>query len=305
MALPDSVQKQVKLVEEIEKHLSGELQAPQNVEQETQKEQGEPKSTETVESNRDEDFRKLEARYKTLQGMHQADNQRFREQMEAAERDRQALLAQINELKQKATESKSLLAREEDEEAFGKDMAEFVRRAAKEEVSQLSPEADKIKAEVEAMKRELEAQRQMKADEARANFFHALDNLLPNWRVQNEDPEFLTWLAGPHPQYTYRTWQSFLEEALRAGDAAATANIFKAFNRTPEAPKANPLARQVAPAHNRNTPPQETQPQKKVFTESEIKDFYDGVRRGWIRGDEAKRMEEEIDRAVSEGRVSN
>lgn len=304
MALPDSVQRQVQLVEEIEKQLSGEQNAPQPQDQETSEQEAEPKSTETVESNREEDFRKLEARYKTLQGMHQADNQRWKEQIEAGEKERQALLKQIEELRQKAAESSSLLASRKDEEAFGKDMAEFVRRAAKEEVSQLNPEADKIKGEIEAMKKELEAQRQVKADEARVRFFHDMDNALPDWRSQNEDPEFLAWLAGPHPQYPYRTWQSFLDEALRVGNSAAIINIFKTFKTKGEPQKPNPLARQVAPAHNRNTPPQDGQPQKKVFTQREIKEFYEGVRRGWFKDDEAKRMEEEIDRAVSEGRVS-
>lgn len=87
MALPSSVQRQVEEVEQIEKHLNGEQKAPEEQESGATA-PAEPKPQEPVESNREEEFRKLEARYKTLQGMHQAENARWKALREEDEKQR-------------------------------------------------------------------------------------------------------------------------------------------------------------------------------------------------------------------------
>lgn len=302
MALPYSVQKQAEYVEQIEKQLAGEpAEAPKNAES-TENRQPEPKLSEPVESNRDDEFRKLEARYKTLQGMHQAENARWKAREEEAAKERQKLMEELQSLRTQVESKSEPLVSEEDKEVFGEDMVDFVKRAAQEEVRRANPESMTMQAEINRMKQELQAQREMQARDEQMSFFTSLDNALPDWRSQNEDKEFLAWLAEPDPVYNVRR-QELLERAVAAKDVNATASIFMLFRQRTNNPNQNPLARQVAPAHNRNTPVSTNEPQKRIFTQAEIKDFYEACRKGWLKDDEAARMEKEIDRAVAEGRV--
>lgn len=299
MALPYSVQKQAEYVEQIEKQLTGEQTAPETSEEQ---QPPEPKLSDSVESNRDEDYRKLEARYKTLQGMHQADNARWKAQQGEAEKERQQLLEEIKALKAQVEQKSNPLVSDEDEQVFGKDMVDFVKRAAQEEARKVAPESSSMKEEIDRMRREIQEQKEVQTRGEVERFFAQMDSLVPDWRVQNEDQGFLAWLNEPDPVYNVRR-QDLLSRAASGMDAGATAAIFNLY-RSKNAQQSSPLARQVAPAHNRNTPVSTSEPQKRKFTQAEIKDFYEACRKGWLTDDEAKRMEQEIDRAVAEGRVS-
>lgn len=111
MALPSSVQRQVEEVEQIEKHLNGEQKAPEEQESGATA-PAEPKPQEPVESNREEEFRKLEARYKTLQGMHQAENARWKALREEDEKQRRELMEEIQKLKAQVKEKSAPLVSE-------------------------------------------------------------------------------------------------------------------------------------------------------------------------------------------------
>lgn len=302
MDLPYSVQKQAEYVEQIEKQLAGESQATPEAGQEPQQ-SAEPKSSVPVESNRDEEFRKLEARYKTLQGMHQAENARWKAREEESMKEREQMMEELQKLKAQVESKSEPLVSDEDKEVFGEDMVDFVRRAAQEEARKATTVDSSMKAEIDRMKQELQQQREAQARDEELKFFTAMDSFLPDWRDQNEDKAFLEWLAEPDPIYNVRR-QDMLSRAVAAKDAGAAASIFRLYRQQLSAPSQNPLARQVAPAHNRNTPVNTSGVQKRIFTQKEIKDFYEACRRGWLNDDEAKRMEQEIDRAVAEGRVS-
>lgn len=159
MALPSSVQRQVEEVEQIEKQLNGEQKAPE--EQESgETAPVEPKPQEPVESNREEEFRKLEARYKTLQGMHQAENARWKALREEDEKQRRELMEEIQKLKAQVKEKSAPLVSEQDKETFGEEMYDFVNRVAEQASRKAQPQGDDmVKAEIEQMKREMQAQR--------------------------------------------------------------------------------------------------------------------------------------------------
>lgn len=302
MALPSSVQRQVEEVEQIEKRLNGEPQAPEAQESGATP-PAEPKPQEPVESNREEEFRKLEARYKTLQGMHQAENARWKALREEDEKQRRQLMEEIHKLKSQVQEKSAPLVSEQDKETFGEEMYDFVNRVAEQASRKAQPQGDDmVKAEIEQMKREMQAQREARAAAEEQRFLNSMDEMLPDWRDQNVDKDFLAWLAEADTTYGFQR-QEMLSRAVAARDAASAVSIFKLYRDSKNSPTPNPLARQIAPAHNRNTPVQTTEPQKKVYTQWDVKAFYEDLRRGRISGEEAERMEKEIDRAVAEGRV--
>lgn len=302
MALPSSVQRQAEEVEQIEKQLHGEQNAPEA------QESGatppvEPKQQEPVESNREEEFRKLEARYKTLQGMHQAENARWKALREEDEKQRRELMEEIQKLKAQVQEKTAPLVSEQDKETFGEEMYDFVNRVAEQATRKVQPQSDDmVKAEIEQMKREMQAQREARAAADEQRFLNSMDEMLPDWRDQNVDKDFLAWLSEADSTYGFQR-QEMLSRAVAARDAASAVSIFKLYRDSKNSPTSSPLARQIAPAHNRNTPVPTAEPQKKIYTQWDVKAFYEDLRRGRISGEEAERMEKELDRAVAEGRV--
>lgn len=298
MALPQAVQQLADQADEIENGLKGEPQeAPVQSDQQTE----EP-TKETIAGGEQQDYSKLEARLKTLQGMYSADTQRLKAKIESQSKEADDLRAQITELKKARHEP---LISEEDKDAFGPDMYDFVTRAAKDAAREVSGNGanEDVVAEVRRLKEELAQARQERAEQRQRAFFSQMDEALPDWRKQNDNPEFLSWLAEADP-FTNIRRQEILDRAVTAGDAHTVAGIFQRFrSESGQTKQESPLAKQIAPARNRSTPSVSPEEKKTVWSQNDIKAFYEAYRRGEIGEQEAMRMEQEIDQAVAEGRV--
>jgi hypothetical protein len=291
MALPDAVQRMADSADQIEQHLAGQQNAP--VAQQP-----------TVPTNgqaRDDglEIKRLEARNKTLQGMYNADAQRYKDTITAKDRELAQLREQLNQLQNQNQES---FVSEEDKENFGEDMYDFVNRAVKQ-ASQNSGDAQ-LRAEVARMREELEQSRQEKQAQTVNAFYSRMDETLPDWRTQNTNPQFLEWL-NEADEFSGIQRQELLNRAVNIGDASTVIGIFQHYRAVrANAQAQSPLARQVAPTHNRNTPsagPMDTS--KKIWTSAEVRDFYDAYRKGQLSEEVAQRMESEIDQAAAEGRI--
>jgi hypothetical protein len=262
----------------------------------------------------------FEQRYRTLQGMYNADTGRLRA-------ENQHLSSRVTQLEQllstlstapsasqsAATEAERLVTAK-DIEDYG-DSIEVMRRVTREEVSA----ANRRIAELEQLLRQVQtnivprveqvAHRQAVSTEQ--SFWNDLTSAVPDWRDINSDQRFHQWLLEVDP-LTGFTRQSYLEDAQRNMDARRVAAFFRTWAGMSGQNTAQPnrnasdseLSKQVVPGRSRggSTPVSTTQ---KTYTAQDITKFFDDVRRGVYKGKEAERdrIERDIFAAQRENRI--
>jgi hypothetical protein len=259
-----------------------------------------------------------EQRYRTLQGMYNADTARFRaENKQLSERVTQLeqLLSSLSTTSTQAYDGPAeRLITDKDVEEYG-DSIEVMRRVSREEAAA----ANRRIAELEQLLRQVQtnvlprveqvAHRQAVSTEQA--FWSELSAAVPNWRDVNSDQNFHSWLLEVDP-LTGMTRQSYLEDAQRNFDARRVAAFFSTWqgmngqhvaqpNR--DAP-ASQLGRQVSPGRSRGgAAPAPTT--AKTYSAKDIAKFFDDVRRGVYRGKEAERdrIERDIFAAQRENRI--
>jgi len=135
--------------------------------------------------------------------------------------------------------------------------------------------------------------------------FHALlDTRVPGWREINDDPQFMNWLQGKEKYSPYSRHELLLAAYDKLDletvsefftDYAAATGKKLGYKQKLTAPSSSPRA--STPKHD---------PNKKMYTQKEIQDFYKNVATGRIKLDPAKQkeMEDEYMSALQEGRVS-
>jgi hypothetical protein len=317
-ALPTQVQRQSEEADRIE----AEIQAARgNPQAEPQPQQPEPEpvlveqpeaTAESQEHSADEAWQK---RYQTLQGMFNAEVPRLNGRIKELE---SSLQSAIQRLDQAAAEAKqperkeppSRLVTEKDEEAFGSDLLDVVKRQAQEvlrsERDQFQQVIDELKAENSKLNQQLGNVSERQGANDRRTYLTTLAEAVPSFEQVNADPGFIAWLDEQDPM-TGLARKAYLEDAYNAFDTRRTAAIFNSWPGMKSQPKPSPkadLARQVAPTATRSaTTP--AQPNSRIWATTEIEEFYRDVSKGRYRGRDAEsaRIESEIDLAVSEGRI--
>ena len=255
---------------------------------------------------------KWESKYHTLKGMYDAEVPRLHAQLKELQQQMQQLVADKAVLESKATQtpdpSKSLIT-EQDKEAFGSDLIDLIERATEAKVSTLRDRETELVNEIKELKSQLGnvSERQGVSDKDR--FLYVLGQQVDDWEALNVNPGFIGWLAEVDPVYGVPR-QAALNSAYEVLDADRVAGIFKAYKASlpptqpaPE-PKSKSLQSQVAPTRTRaSSAPAASDASQRVWTQSEIAEFYTEWRRGFLENDEAVRLEKEIHAAISEGRV--
>lgn len=151
---------------------------------------------------------------------------------------------------------------------------------------------------------------QVKATTAQSAFYGRLDTLLPEWRAINSDPEFLEWLSQPSDELPTKTKHQLLMIAFNEGDANAVASFFRRFisstKRTSDGEEVTAVKTQaeksVAPPY-RKTAQSGKESSKKIYTESEIKQFYTDLALNKIPADKKGALEQQILQAIMDNRV--
>lgn len=134
-------------------------------------------------------------------------------------------------------------------------------------------------------------------------FYNKLDNLVPDWRTLNEDPDFLAWLNDRDP-FTGRTKLELLRLAYQEGDADRVAVFFNEYKKQKQPSPQNDLSKLASPPRGRSpSPAAGGSTNKPFFTEEQITDFYLKKAQGKIPKAEAERIEREIIQASKEGRI--
>lgn len=260
-----------------------------------------------------------EQRYRTLQGMYNADTGRLRMENQQLNNRLSQLEQLLSNMSNQAASSQApqtfeKLVTDKDVEEYG-DSIDVMRRVTKEENSA----AMRRVAELEQMVRQMQtsivprveqvAHRQ--AVSAEQVFWSDLTALVPDWREINADQNFQGWLMSVDP-LTGATRQTYLEDAQRNLDSRRVATFFatwqhlsgQAVAQPPRHAPASELDKQVAPGRSRgNGAP--SGDQAKTYSPQDIAKFFADVRKGVYAGKEAERdrIERDIFSAQRENRI--
>lgn len=233
-----------------------------------------------------------ENRYKILSGKYNAEVPR----MAAENRELKTNIRMLEERLKKLEAGSNVerLVKPEEVEEYGDNLIDLIRRAAREEVSAKQTEIETLKAKVEAFEGKV-------ATNTEVSFYDRLTQLVPDWRVVNDDSRFHQWL-NDFDDYGNRR-QDMLSVAEETKDANKVAKFFDGFKKSiaTQAATANrSLEQQVAPDVNRAVVPPQG---KRIWTRPEITEFYSQMRRGAINAKDAVAIEADIQAAIVEGRI--
>lgn len=260
----------------------------------------------------------FEQRYRSLQGMYNADTARLRA-------DNQQLNGRVSQLEQLLSSFSSQpvgqnqqtaaekLVTEKDLAEYG-DSIEVMRRVTKEEtgiyqrrIAELEQMVNQMRASVLPRVEQVAHKQAVSSEQM---FWTELSAIVPNWREVNDNREFQGWLLEVDP-LTGMTRQSYLEDAQRNQDVRRVATFFHTWQvlsgqnvaQPPRHAQVTELDKQITPGRSRGgSAPAQDQP--KTYSPVDISKFYDAVRRGDYRGKEAERdrIERDIFAAQRENR---
>jgi hypothetical protein len=261
-------------------------------------------------------------KYKTLQGMYNAEVPRLHQQnREMTQRIQQMeqLLASLSAQQPAQPTSQPVvekLVSDKEAEEYGESI-DVMRKVSREE---LIPVAQRL-AQIEQMLRQMQmnvvpqvqavAQRQQMT--AEQQFWADLTRVVPNFRQINDNTDFQSWLLQADP-LTGITRQTYLDDAQRSLDAGRVANFFRAWlestgqatvAQSTGSAAASELEKQVSPGRSRSTGTPATAKQGKMYTPQDIQKFFNDVRQGKYKGREQERdrIERDIFAAQRENRI--
>lgn len=260
------------------------------------------------QANQDEPW---ERRYKTLQGLFNAEVPKLQTQVKDLSAKYQEAIERLESVaKQQETQARpeqQATANPKDVEDFGSDLVEMVQRQTQHVLGSVAQKLDGVVASFEKrliqVEQALKGTSQTVAMTAEEMFFSKLAQVVPDWEQINSNDAWLAWLGDVDPVYG-QPRQVALDAAQKSMDVNRVAAVFNAFKGTlPKTPKTNPLEKQVSPKAAASAPPVPTE--KPVLTEQQIAAFYKDVALGKYRGRDAEvaRTEQMINEAIADGRV--
>lgn len=336
MALPEQIRKQTEAVQELYKQLNaGQEQGgdtPSADEPVTSVETSaadEPASNDTAapspapeqktgDDKAPEDFAQ---KYKTLQGMYNAEVPRLHQRIQQMEQLLASLSSQPTPAASAPAPAPTLtkLVTEKDVEEYG-DAIDMMRKVTKEEMNAVMQRMSQLEGVLQQFQSnvvpQVQAVAQKQAVTAEQQFWADLTSAVSNWREVNDNQAFQAWLLEMDP-LTGITRQTYLEDAQRALDARRVSAFFRTWlESTGQATVAQPqgsssipasrseLEKQVTPGRARSAGTPQTN-KGKVYTPEDIKKFFNDVRSGKYRGREQERdrIERDIFTAQRENRI--
>ncbi|GAG17309.1 unnamed protein product, partial [marine sediment metagenome] len=247
----------------------------------------------------------FEHRYKTLQGMYNAEKRRSTA-LEGRVEGMENMLAQLQtardvspqEDNDEPTQPESLISESEIED-YGSDLIDVMKRAAREAVQS---EFDELRAENNQLKSLVGGVGQKMEYDDRTRMYAHLDTIdgMANWRDTNRDPAFLEWLEHTDI-YSGEPRNTLLQKAFTENDASRVSRFFQGYleevaavnQAAPNAPPAKPngqgqvgLETLVAPGAGHSGSADIAKDQGRIWKESDIGAFYNAAREGRFKGRE-------------------
>lgn len=297
MALPTQVQKQADEAEALAKQLAGEQEEPaQQVTASEEPVQEQGGTQQVVNQPKSDEF---EQKYRTLQGIFNAEKQKANEAAAQRDAEIERLRTELQQLKE-ASVAKVQFGTDEDRANFGDDFVQLVERG----VDARTQEYRKQVAELKSQLAQVTSQLQQVGENAEVSRYGAfiadLDNTLPGWRQTNSDPAFIAWLNEVDP-ISGMVRNDILVRATRAFDLERVRSIFEAYQgKTARSTKQPTLAQQVSPTRGHSS---QAGRSPRVYTEAQIAQFYNDWRKGVYTDEQAKAIEHEIEQAYAENRI--
>jgi len=225
--------------------------------------------------------------------------QRYAKQLKEAE-DR--IKALEEEVRAKLTQTPPDTGVTDDERnLLGPDVVTVIEKVAR------ASTASVVQEQLRPLHEQLDKDRKMRE----AEYTATLDDLVPGWEQQNNDPKFLAWLDEPDPA-TGRMRLDLIRRADAAQQGYRTAEIFLAFREQREIGSRDPKPRQqqdIQPPNGTETQPVVTGEEVKgvIYTRAEVAQFYRDKREGKFKTKEAlaraREKEQDILKASNEGRI--
>jgi len=305
MSLPRAVLEAEQRADELLKQLNGaEQQAPSQDETpvvETSSEQEQPSEVapagqqlETPSDPQKEDD-VWEQRYKSLRGKYDAEVPRMAASNKELTSRLQSIERELEKVKTFKAVTKDPLIKPEEIQEYGEPLVDLIRRAAREEVSSKD-------AEIESLKSSLERFEASSTKNAEIDFYERLRTAVPDWEELNRDKDFLQWLSE-YDELSGNQRQDSLDEAVRNNDALRASRFFnkwKDMSTKQAATVSRNLESQVVPSSSRVS---SAPAGKKIWSRSEIQDFYMKARRGSITDKDMVAIEADIHAAQLENRI--
>lgn len=331
MAIPAQVRRQSEAVNKLYEELNAGAEAQDNSEAEAEAQPVESAKADSVEEGArqpqsgergtggDKGEDGLSQKYKTLQGMYNAEVPRLHaEKRELVGRVTQLeqLLASMNTAQSQPKAPAAPLVTEADMEEYG-DSIEVMRKVSREEASAYQSRIDQLESVIRQMQANVVPQvqqlTQRQAQSSEQAFWGQLQSVVPDWREINGDQGFQSWLMEVDP-LTGISRQTYLDDAQRNLDVGRIANFFNAWKsmtgesvaQNGQSRSGSELERQVAPGRSRSTS-NPAQGEGKTYTAADIQKFFVDVQKGKYKGREADRdrIERDIFSAQREGRIVN
>lgn len=262
-------------------------------------------------------------KYKTLQGMYNAEVPRLHQQnreMQNRVQQMEQLLASLSA--QQAAPAAAPTPQQAERLVTDQDVADYgesldmMRKVSREELIPVTQRLVQIEQTLQRMQTHVVPQvqavaqrQQMSAEQA---FWADLTTAMPNFRDINGNEAFQAWLLEADP-LTGISRQTYLDAAQRELDASRVANFFRAWlETTGQAAVAqstgrastSELEKQVAPGRTKSTGTPQSNTAKK-YSPQDIQKFFDDVRSGKYKGREQERdrTERDIFAAQRENRI--
>jgi len=329
MALPRQVQAQLAEVEELEKTLNAQTEAPKKkkakepkvsevtpedteaevpVEAEAAVEPEEAKPADTSPTDVADEF---EQKYKTLRGKYDAEVPRLHSQVKD-------LTAKLNNLSESLAakpkeptkpKEKVSYVTDEDRAEFGEELIGVQRRVAQEVSQEYEGRFEQQSAIIEQLQKQL---KQTGNQVGEMSFSQKLSQIVPDFASIDNDERWVEWLNEYDPMLRGPR-RDQAAQAFNTGDAEAVAHYVKLWKESlgPDVPQERQtrqaeLEKQVAPNRSANSATTKSVGKDaKFYSEREIAAAWNKIRTLNTRHkyDEATKLEADITTAYLEGRV--
>lgn len=269
----------------------------------------------------EKDAKYWEHRFKTSQGMFEAEKTRLRTENANLKERQSGFEAQLRELTDRVRAAERQAPKDvdlgkylnkEQIETYGPEVLQSVVKVATlaaEEASERRVQ-EELDRQINPVKAELDEARNNVIAAKEEAFWGNLEKSLPNWALINDDPAFREWLNGRDPFSGFRR-QDILTQAQKALDSNRVVAVFEAFTNGSSAPKTvqAPVSQapRIVPEPVATTPtiPQVSVNNAPAVSRAEISEHYKRAAIGWYkyRPQEKEAMEKKIRAAQLAGTV--
>jgi hypothetical protein len=308
MSLPEQVRKQSESIQQMYEQLKADTEEQVVESEELQESDAREEAEEPAQQENEETTTQ---KYRTLQGMYNAEVPRLHQQ----NRELQQRLASMEQLMATMSSqptkpaTKEALVTQQDIDDYG-DSIEMMRKVAREEFGAYLGKINTIEKSITQVVPQVQTIAQQQRLSAEQQFWADLASTVPNFRQINDNKQFQKWLLEVDPLTGIKR-QTYLEDAQRSLDARRVASFFITWlsqnpqksNKSTNSQRSQ-LETQIAPGRSRSSSGNNVN-EPRTYTPKDISTFFADVRMGKYKGKEQERdrIERDIFAAQKDGRI--